>query len=596
MYRGEAQSWRKADCKVEWLETIDAAPEYRIKKLRYEVVPGLWIPALLYEPTTLAEKTPVTLNVNGHDPNGKAAPYKQIRCINLAKRGMLALNLEWFGMGQLRTDGFGHERLNQLDLCGTSGLAPFLLAMQRGLDILLAHPNADPQRVAVAGLSGGGWQTITVSSLDTRVTLANPVAGYSSFITRIHNFSDLGDPEQTPCDLAVHADYTHLTAMLAPRYALLTYNDRDDCCFATAHALPPLVEAARPVFAAWNVEDRLRTHTNSDPGTHNFERDNREAYYRAIHTAFYQDDPSFSPVEIPSDAEVRTGDELNVALPENNLDLHQLAMQLSNQLPRNRQLPANASDAAAWRSAAVNRLGQVLHYHSEYQVQARRVATESWRDYSISHWKMSVGNDWTVPATEIEPAACKGTVVLLNDAGRGATGAAVHQWLNQGYRVVAMDPFYFGEARINERDYLFALLVASVGDRPLGIQSSELAAVARWLARERKAGPVIIASEGPRTSLMALTAAALEQTAIAGLELQNAYGSLKEVIEGNLSYNAAPELFCCGLLEEFDVRELTALVAPREVRFVAASERARRELLDIDALYQLLGKPFSPTK
>src|SRR4029079_8774791 len=111
--------------------------------------------------------------------------------------------------------------------------------------------------------------------------------------------------------------------------------------------------------------------------------------------------------------------------------------------------------------------------------------------------------------------------------GRGATGAAVHQWLNQGYRVVAMDPFYFGEARINERDYLFALLVASVGDRPLGIQSSELAAVARWLARERKAGPVIIASQGPRTSLMALTAAALEQTAIAGLELQNAYGSLK---------------------------------------------------------------------
>ena len=35
---------------------------------------------------------PVVINVNGHDGDGKAAPYKQMRCINLAKRGMLALN------------------------------------------------------------------------------------------------------------------------------------------------------------------------------------------------------------------------------------------------------------------------------------------------------------------------------------------------------------------------------------------------------------------------------------------------------------------------------------------------------------------------
>ncbi len=52
---------------------------------------------------------------------------------------MLALNVEWLGMGQLRQEGFTHYRMNQLDLCGTSGLAPFYLAMQKGLDILLSH-------------------------------------------------------------------------------------------------------------------------------------------------------------------------------------------------------------------------------------------------------------------------------------------------------------------------------------------------------------------------------------------------------------------------------------------------------------------------
>ena len=69
--------------------------------------------------------------------------------------------------------------------------------------MLVDHPHADVERVAMAGLSGGGWQTILLSSLDRRVTLANPVAGYSSFKTRVEYFSDLGDSEQTPTDLAM---------------------------------------------------------------------------------------------------------------------------------------------------------------------------------------------------------------------------------------------------------------------------------------------------------------------------------------------------------------------------------------------------------
>ncbi|NDF00590.1 MAG: hypothetical protein EB034_20320, partial [Verrucomicrobia bacterium] len=180
VFRGEARTWRTAPTKVEWLDTIPGGPGYSIRKVRFEALPGLWIPALLYLPEKITGKVPVHLAVNGHDSVGKAAPYKQIRCINLAKRGVITLNTEWLNMGQLRGPGFAHYAMNQLDLCGTSGIAPFYLAMSRGLDLLLALPEADPQRVAVSGLSGGGWQTIFISSLDPRVTLANPVAGYSS--------------------------------------------------------------------------------------------------------------------------------------------------------------------------------------------------------------------------------------------------------------------------------------------------------------------------------------------------------------------------------------------------------------------------------
>src|SRR5262245_58729215 len=156
VFRGEAAKWRDAKTKVEWLDTI-ACDDYRLKKRRYEIFPNFWIPAVLYEPDKLEGKVPVSLAVNGHEGVGKVVDYKQIRCINMAKRGMIVLNVEWLGMGQLRGAGYRHAVMNQLDLCGSSGLAPFYLSMSRCLDSLLAHPYADPKRRAVSGLSGGGW-------------------------------------------------------------------------------------------------------------------------------------------------------------------------------------------------------------------------------------------------------------------------------------------------------------------------------------------------------------------------------------------------------------------------------------------------------
>ncbi len=169
VYRGAAALWRNAPTNVQWLDTVEGGPGYRIKKLRYEALPGMWIPALLYEPNELAGKVPAVLNVNGHTALGKQYPAKQIRCINQAKRGMLALNIEWLGMGQLASPGYKHYTMNQLDLCGTSGLAPYYLNMKCGLDVLLSLDHVDPSRVAVTGLSGGGWQTIIIS----RSTLAS---------------------------------------------------------------------------------------------------------------------------------------------------------------------------------------------------------------------------------------------------------------------------------------------------------------------------------------------------------------------------------------------------------------------------------------
>jgi hypothetical protein len=589
VFRGEqARLWRDAKTRVEWLDTTEGGPGYRLRKLRYEALPGMWIPALLYEPDKLTGKTPAALNVNGHDPNGKAAPYKQIRSINQAKRGMLVLNVEWFGMGQLRGEMSEHYRMNQLDLCGISGLAPFYLAMSRGLDLLLSLEHTDPERVAVSGLSGGGWQTIFISSLDTRVKLSNPVAGYSSFLTRIWNLSDLGDSEQTPNDLATVADYSHLTAMLAPRPALLTYNAKDDCCFASAHALPPLLNAARPIYQLFGKESNLRSHVNYEPGTHNFEQDNREQHYRMLGDHFFGGSTEFSWREIQSTNEVKTKEQLNVELPADNANFHSLALEAVKSLPRDAGLPGDLAAAKRWQESR----RQILHQRvrtKNYGVQGETIAKEEKDGIKATFWKLKVSGIWTVPAIELVKGEPKATTILVSDGGRTNALQQIERILSLSNRVLVVDPFYFGESKIKNRDFLFALTVAAVGERPLGIQASQLTAIARWSQGEFQTGPAAIVAVGPRSSLFSLVAAAAEERAIDGVELHEGLGSLKEIIEQNWTVNQRPELFCFGLLESFDVKQLVALAAPTPVVFPTAHDRVKMELAGLKDWYKLFG-------
>lgn len=566
VFRGVAAQWRDAACRVEELETIPGGPGYKIKKIRYEAFPGMWIPALLYEPEGLVEgrKVPVVLNVNGHDGNGKAADYKQVRCINLAKRGILALNVEWFGMGQFRTPEFDHGLINAIDLTGTSGIATHFLSMRRGIDVLLAHPSADPERVGVTGVSGGGWQSIFISGLDPRVTLSAPVAGYSGFATRTRYASDLGDSEQTPCDMATVLDYTHLTAMRAPRPTLLIFNEKDNCCFAAPHALPPLWETSAPIYQLFGVPGNLRSHINYDPGDHNYLRDNREAFYQAVADFWTRPGEAVrNPKEIAAEAEVKTAEELNVPLPEDNLSLKKLAVGLARDLPHDGEIPTEPEALKAWQDRKREALRAVVR--PEGGEVTDQIAEESNLDgVKVVRRTLRVASTWSVPAVTIAPEAPTSAVLILADGGRPAASEAVARALSEGNQVLVMDPWYFGEAKVFERDYLWGLMVGTVGERPIGVQAGQVAAVSKWWSKATGM-PVQVSAIGPRASLIATVAAAVDPEAIDGLTLQNPLNSLKDVLAEGRPYIQSPEVFCFGLLEVVDIPQLRALVAPREV-------------------------------
>jgi hypothetical protein len=526
---------------VVWQEVLRPDTAYRIRKLRYEIYPGYWIPALLYEPAKLKGKLPVVLNPNGHHSGGKAAGYKQARCINLARRGMLALNFEFIGMGQLQADSL-HNNMAQLNVTGLSGVGLFYLAMEKGLDVLLDHQNADPNRVAMTGLSGGGWQTIVLSALDSRITVSIPVAGYTSLRARLDHDEDIGDLEQVPVDLATILDYQDMTAMLAPRPALLILNEKDDCCFQTARTRPVIYDAVLPTYRACGAADLFETYNNTAPGTHNYEADNRSQLYRFLNKCF----GLATPLEdLHQEREILSERTLHVEMPIEQETVQHLAILRARRLARGQQPPKNGRD----RDKLRHQISAVLRWPG-FSVGERRV-----REFGpVQAYALDMGG-LTVPVFFARSGQGDSTQLIVAD--QGARQARCDSETLLSNHVFKADIFGTGENRYKHQYQLF---VESAGYRLLGIQVEQILACARFAREQTDVTKVDIVAHGVMTTTAALFAAALEPDLFENLTVHRNISSLTLLAEKPINYNDAPSLFCFGLLEVTDIPQLVELL------------------------------------
>jgi dienelactone hydrolase len=527
--------------RVVWGRTLRPDPSYVIRKLRYEIYPDYWIPGLLYEPTQCRGRIPVVLNPNGHHAGGKAIDYKQIRCANLARRGILALNLEFIGMGELRADAC-HNNIAMLNVTGLAGVGLFYLALSKGLDLLLAHPNADSSRVGVTGLSGGGWQTIVAAALDERVTLCVPVAGYTSCRARVGCRNDIGDLEQVPVDLTTVLDYQEMTALLAPRPLLQILNADDDCCFKTERAKPVIYEALLPTYRAFGAVDRIDVYSNTDPGTHNYGADNRQAFYRFIAKHWGLAGPS---TDLKRTDEVLPESELRVGLPQRQETLQHLATTRARRLAAHLRTPQTPAARRRLRRALVDviRLPQ-------YAATAAQPAPGDSTDGTT----VLCCGPWAVPVSLRRGAAAGPVTLILADAGRAQSAQARSE--RPGSLIVA-DILGTGE---NAANWQLLMLLETVGLRLLGEQVAQVLACARYAATTLEAARLEVVGDGQVAAVVALLAAALEPELFSRVTAHGTVASLVHLIEGAERYENSPSLFCFGLLEVADIPQMVALL------------------------------------
>jgi len=575
VFHGWPREWVTAPPAVEELGVVMTSSRYRIRKLRYEIVPGMLAPAIVCEPVSRTRPAPAVLNVVGHEDGGKGILHAQQRCVAFAKLGIIALTPTGPASAELAHPQNAHDFAAHLEAAGAHALGLFYLAMRRSLDHLAQLPSVDRRRIGVTGLSGGGWQSVVLGALDERVAVVAEVAGVGSLDTTLTHPSETDEIEENATDLGRTLDYPQLIAMRAPRPTLLIHNANDECCFRAGRVKPYIHDAVKPFFALYGKAGNLAWHENVDPGTHNYERDNRRAAYRffAQHFGLRAPDDALAIGEPGADAAA-----LTVGVPRDNLTILGVAKALAARARR-----APSADRVLERA----RLTDVVRYHPSRVTRAwplwsARADTADTLSYRLDlDSALGATAVWFRPQT---PRTDAPVTIVLHDDGRAAAADLVAEALTRGGQVVAVNLIFFGDmvpeqpaspgaelganptVRPHKTGANYQMLLSMLGERGLGIQASQLLAVARW-ARTMAGGNngVRVETRGLRSQLVALVAAALEPRALAAVTSRQAIASLRHLLDAPVPYRAAPELFCLDLYKDFDVDRLTALAEPTSI-------------------------------
>lgn len=166
---------------------------YRIENVVFESRPGLWVTANLYLPSSTRKALPgIVLCHSHHHP--KTEGELQDMGILWARVGCAVLVMDQLGHGERRQHSFRtaadyparfavgrqdyyfrYDAALQLYLVGESLTGWMVQDLLRGVDLLVARPDVDRQRIVLLGsVAGGGDPAAVAAALDERIAAVVP--------------------------------------------------------------------------------------------------------------------------------------------------------------------------------------------------------------------------------------------------------------------------------------------------------------------------------------------------------------------------------------------------------------------------------------
>ncbi len=151
--------------------------DYKIEKIVFESMPGLFVTGNLYIPAGV-KSPPAVIYVCGHSPSPAGAKtHYQHHGIWFAKHGYAAFLLDTVEFGELPGIHHGTHDLGMwywLSL-GYTPAGPEVWNAIRALDYLETRPEIDTKRATITGISGGGAITWYAAAMDQRFKVAASV-------------------------------------------------------------------------------------------------------------------------------------------------------------------------------------------------------------------------------------------------------------------------------------------------------------------------------------------------------------------------------------------------------------------------------------
>lgn len=273
---------RKVPLDVKILEEVRLEKFTRIK-LTYAAEKDDRVPAYLLIPHERKGKLPAVLCLHQTIPIGKAetvglGPNETRRyALHLAERGYVTLAPDYPSFGDYVPydfKKFGYQ----------SGSMKAIWNNMRAVDLLVARPEVDADRIGVIGHSLGGHNAMFTAAFDDRIRAIVSNCGFTSFpkyyggklkgwtsdrympliATKYHL-----DPKKVPFD------FTDVVAAFAPR-AFLASSPLHDSNFEVS-GVRDVIASARPIYQSMGADDRLQA--NYPDCGHDFPLDVRKVAY-----------------------------------------------------------------------------------------------------------------------------------------------------------------------------------------------------------------------------------------------------------------------------------------------------------------------------
>jgi len=569
-------------------------PGYRIEKVIFESQPDFYVTANLYLPKTGHPPYPAILYPLGHERGGKTNPTWQQMLGSLATKGFVALAWDPVGQGErlqifdedLRESKVGNSTTEhtvvgtQCMLVGDHLARYTIWDGMRALDYLLSRKEVDPARIGLTGNSGGGTHTAYIAALDDRIQVAAP----SCYITSWHLMLDtIGpqDAEQTfPLWLEEGLDYPDYLYAFAPKPYLLLSAIRD--FFPIAGARETFAEAEK-VYSAIGEREKVGM----------FEADDGHGYNQSRRLAAYdwfgrwlkgaRDTDPEPQIEMATPEELRctaTGQVSTSLGGESVFTLNQkrLAQLKASRLTRPADLPGKVREVIRYEPPS-----------GPLQVTSYGAITRS--GYRIEKLIYESEPGIFIPSLLYVPdegASKKAAVLMVTGDGKAASASEAEQFAASGTVVLSIDMRGTGETRVDadvnsrEFDHYFGdfnniMTALLVGKTMAGMRALDISRGVDVLTSRREVDPNQVYGYGKDEGALPLLYATVLDGRIRRVMLDGMLVSYESVVNSRVSRRIL-EGVAPGMLKYYDLQDLVAAMAPRNVWIVNGTDPMGHEL------------------